>query len=72
MTRGFTKPGEIPLKPQAPKDRGLKRRTSVNGVIGSAQYGAGGRCNACDAPLSRYNPDDTCRLCWERSKRIIA
>jgi hypothetical protein len=72
MTFGFTQPGEIPLKPQAPKDRGLKRRTSVNGIIGSAQYGAGRRCMDCDAPLSRYNPDPTCRLCFERAKRISA
>ena len=72
MTRGFTQPGEIPLKPQEPKDRGLKRRTSVNGIMGSAQYGAGRRCTDCDAPLSRYSPDDICRLCFVRAKRIEA
>lgn len=32
------------------------------------QYPAGRLCVACHAPLSRFNPDNSCRLCSVRAR----
>jgi len=62
---GFTAPGDFPVFPQAPKNRGTTRMS--HGVKQTRTYGV--RQCACGAPLSRYNPDDECRICQVRRRK---